>query len=127
MTARTLPYLWYPLFLSGAVAAFFVMLSADLSPAWAAYASIMPVAFAVVVLEQWFPERHEWRPGWSDVKADVLFMALVQVALPRALVALGVVELSGWIYESAPSQLWPHDWSLAAQIIAMVLTVDFVR
>ena len=61
------------------------------------------------------------------MKADVAFMALVQVALPRALVALGVVELSGWIYESAPSQLWPHDWSLAAQIIAMVLSVDFVR
>jgi len=119
--------LWYPLFLSGAVAAFFVMLSADLSPAWAAYASIMAVAFAVVVLEQWFPERKEWRPEWSDVKADTAFMGIVQVALPRALVALGVVELSGWIFENAPSRLWPHDWPLAAQIVTMVLAVDFLR
>ena len=127
MTSGVLPYLWYPLFLSGAVATFLVMLSADLSPAWAAYASIMAVAFALVVLEQCFPERQDWRPEWSDVKGDTTFMGIVQVALPRALVALGVVELSGWIFENAPSHLWPHDWPLAAQIVAMVLAVDFLR
>lgn len=127
MSTRVLPYLWYPLFLTGSIAVFGAMLSADLPPAWSAYAAIMAVAFAIVALEQRFPERREWRPDWSDVKADAAFMGIVQVALPRALLALGVVELSGWIYENAPSHLWPHDWPLAAQIIAMVLAVDFVR
>jgi sterol desaturase/sphingolipid hydroxylase (fatty acid hydroxylase superfamily) len=125
--AHVLPYLWYPLFSAVAVAGFAVMLAADLSPAWAAYASIMAVALAIVVLEQRFPERQEWRPRWPDVKADSAFMGIVQVALPQALVALGVVELSGWMYENAPSRLWPHHWPLAAQIVAMVLAVDLVR
>ncbi|MGH8480659.1 MAG: GH3 family domain-containing protein [Gammaproteobacteria bacterium] len=81
----------------------------------------------IVALEQWFPERRGWRPGWSDVKADTAFMGIVQVALPRGLVALGVVEISGWVYENAPSRWWPHHWPLAAQVIAMVLAVDFMR
>jgi sterol desaturase/sphingolipid hydroxylase (fatty acid hydroxylase superfamily) len=127
MMARVLPYLWYPLFLSGAMVAFGAMLAADHSPSWAAYAPIMVVAFAIVALEQWFPERREWRPDWSDVKADAAFMGVVQVALPRALVAFGVVELSGWMYENAPSSLWPHHWPLAAQVVAMVIAVDFMR
>lgn len=127
MTARVLPYLWYPLFLGSAVAAFGAMLAAGSSPAWAAFAITFAVAAAIVALEQFFPERQDWRPNWSDVNSDAAFMAIVQVALPRALIAFGVIEASGWIYRNSPSALWPHDWPLAAQVVTMVLAVDFMR
>jgi len=125
--ARILPYAWYPLFVGTGVVLFGAMLNTELSPAWAAYAAIMFVALAVVVLEQWFPERADWRPQWSDVATDAAFMALVQVGLPRLLVAFAIVAIAQWMHEHDPSARWPHDWPLIAQTLTMVIAVDFVR
>src|SRR4029077_17841721 len=94
MTTRVLPYLWYPLFLGSAIAAFGAMLAAGSSPAWAAFAVTFVAAVAIVALEQFFPERQEWRPNWTDINTDAAFMTIVQVALPRILVAFGVIEAS---------------------------------
>jgi len=68
------------------------MLAAGSSPAWAAFAITFAVAAVIVALEQFFPERQDWRPNWSDINTDAAFMAIVQVALPRALSAFGVIE-----------------------------------
>jgi sterol desaturase/sphingolipid hydroxylase (fatty acid hydroxylase superfamily) len=127
LRARVLPYAWYPIFVAAAVIAFGAMLGSDLPLALATYAPVALVAAAVIALEVWFPERFDWRPRFSDVKADAAFMGLVQVALPRGLAVISVLALSGWIHISAPSAWWPHAWPLAAQIIAMVLAVDFLR
>lgn len=127
MIGRVLPYLWYPLFMTVAIAAFAAMLGAGLPVAWAAYLPIVAVALAIVALELRFPERSDWRPRLSDVKADAAFMALVQVVLPRLLVALSVLAIAKWMHEHRPSDWWPHDWPLAAQAVAMVLAVDFLR
>jgi sterol desaturase/sphingolipid hydroxylase (fatty acid hydroxylase superfamily) len=124
---RVLPYTWYPIFVAAAIALFGAMLGAELSPAWAAYAAIMFVALAVVVLEQWFPERQEWRPQWSDVTTDAAFMTLVQIALPRLLVAFALLGIAQWMHEHEPSDWWPQDWPLLAQMLAMVLAVDLLR
>src|SRR5581483_863863 len=125
--ARVLPYAWYPAFLAAAIAAFGGMIAAGHSPAWAAYLPTMAVAFAIIVLEFRTPERSEWRPQWSDVSADAAFMAFIQIALPRALAALAIIALAEWRHIHAPSDWWPHGWPLWAQVIAMVLAVDFMR
>jgi sterol desaturase/sphingolipid hydroxylase (fatty acid hydroxylase superfamily) len=122
-----LPFLWYPVFVSGAVFAFGAMLGAGLSPAIATYVPITVVAMAIIALELWFPERPEWRPRWSDVKADAAFMAIVQLALPKILAAFSVLAIAEWMHMHAPSLWWPHAWPLAAQIIVMMLAVDFMR
>jgi sterol desaturase/sphingolipid hydroxylase (fatty acid hydroxylase superfamily) len=127
LRAQILPYTWYPIFVAAAVIAFGAMLAADLPLALATYTPVLLVAVAVITLELWFPERLDWRPRFSDVKADAAFMGLVQVALPRGLAIVSVLALSGWIHANAPSAWWPHAWPLAAQIIAMVLAVDFLR
>lgn len=124
---RILSYAWYPGFVVAGVALFAAMLGAELSPAWAAYAAILLVALAVVVLEQCFPEREEWRPQWSDVTTDAAFMAVVQIGLPRLLVTVAVLALAKSMHDHEPSDWWPHEWPLAAQTLAMVLAVDFVR
>jgi sterol desaturase/sphingolipid hydroxylase (fatty acid hydroxylase superfamily) len=127
MRLEVLPRLWYPVFVSGAIVAYGAMLGAGLSPAFAAYVPITVVATAIVLLELWFPERPEWRPRWSVVKADAAFMIVVQLALPRILAALCVLAIADWTHTHARNSWWPHAWPLAAQIIVMVLTVDFVR
>jgi sterol desaturase/sphingolipid hydroxylase (fatty acid hydroxylase superfamily) len=125
--SRVLPYVWYPLFVGGAIVAFGAILAAGHPIPAAAYLPVIAVGFVIVALEWWFPERFEWRARWPDIKADALFMALVQVALPQALVVLTVLALADWRHAHAQSEWWPHAWPLAAQAILMVLAVDFVR
>jgi sterol desaturase/sphingolipid hydroxylase (fatty acid hydroxylase superfamily) len=128
MTYRLLlPYLWYPLFVGGAIAAFGMMLIAGFSTAAAAYLPVIAVGIVIVLLEWRFPERPDWRATRFDVKTDALFMALIQVALPQALVLLTALVFAGWMHENLPSAWWPHAWPLAVQAAAMVLAVDFVR
>jgi sterol desaturase/sphingolipid hydroxylase (fatty acid hydroxylase superfamily) len=127
MNPQVFSYVWYPSLLTGAIAAFSAMLAADLPVALATYAPIVLVAVTILVLEQQFPERPDWRPQLSDVKADAAFMLLVQVVLPRLLAVASILAISGWTHAHGHSQWWPHDWPLAAQVIAVVLIVDFTR
>jgi len=124
---RALPYVWYPLFVIFALAAFFVMLAHDVSPLVAAYAPVVVVGVSIVLLEMRFTERGAWRPTRSDVVADGAFMAFVMIALPRLLMMVAVIALAGYMHANFMSAWWPHRWPLSAQIVAMVLAVDFVR
>jgi sterol desaturase/sphingolipid hydroxylase (fatty acid hydroxylase superfamily) len=124
---RFLPYVWYPLFAGGAVATFGAMLAAGLGTALATYAPVIAVGIVIVALEWWFPERLDWRASPSDVASDAWFMVLVMVALPQTLSVLTILMLAASVHAHATSPWWPHAWPLAAQGIAMVLAVDFVR
>jgi sterol desaturase/sphingolipid hydroxylase (fatty acid hydroxylase superfamily) len=126
MTA-TLPYLWYPVTLALAIVGFVLLLGAGAPIALAVYLPVFVVGVAILVLERLFPERLLWRPRAADVRADAAFLALIQVALPRALTLVIVLLISTRSHDRAPASLWPHDWPLAAQIVAMVLIVDFFR
>jgi sterol desaturase/sphingolipid hydroxylase (fatty acid hydroxylase superfamily) len=125
--SKLLPYLWYPLLMGGAAIAYGLILAAGAPPLIAAYVPVIAVALAVIALENRFPERLDWRPSSSDVKTDVAFIVVVQVALQRVLVALGVLAVSDWMHLHAASAWWPQSWPLAAQIVLMVLAVDLIR
>jgi sterol desaturase/sphingolipid hydroxylase (fatty acid hydroxylase superfamily) len=125
--ARVLPYVWYPLFLAAALAAFFTMLAHGAAPAIAAYVPAIAVAISIVLLELRFHERDDWRPTRSDVMADAAFMGLVMVAFPRLLMAFAVIALADVMHANFASGWWPQDWPLWMQMILMVLAVDFVR
>jgi sterol desaturase/sphingolipid hydroxylase (fatty acid hydroxylase superfamily) len=127
MIARTLPYVWYPLFAAAAVGAFGYMLSSGTPLAIAAYVPVIAVGIAIVALEWRFPAHRAWRPRGADLRADAAFMLLVQIALPRMLAALGVLAIAAWMHEHRPSAWWPHAWPLAAQAVAMLLIIDFTR
>jgi len=122
-----LPYLWYPVTLALAIVGFVLLLGAGVPIALAAYLPVFIAGVAILVLERLFPERLLWRPCAADVRADAAFLTLIQVALPRVLALVIVVLISTWSHDSVRSTLWPHDWPLAAQIVAMVLIVDFFR
>jgi len=124
---RVLPYLWYPGFFVLAIAAFFAMLGRNVSPVIAAYVPVTIVGVSILLLEMRYGERDDWHPGRADVMADAAFMAFVMVALPRLLAAVAVIALAAWLHADFASAWWPHDWPIWAQMILMVLAVDFVR
>ncbi len=125
--ARVTPYLWYPATMCVAVILFAQLLAANAPLVIALYAPIVLVAFAVLWLQWRFPERQSWRPGWEAVKADMTFMALVQVTLPQGLSATFVLVLAGARRAEATGSDWPHSWPLIAQVCLMLVIVDFMR
>ena len=124
---RLLPCLWYPLCIAGAVAIFECMLNRAIPIALAVYVPVSIVALIVLWLQWRFPEHDAWRPGWSDVKADIAFMALVQLAMPEALGAAVAVALAGSLATGAVASSWPHSSPLFVQIGLMLLAVDCAR
>ena len=125
--SRALPYVWYPLLFAAAAAGFAAMLSAGAPLVAATYLPVLVAAIAIVLLELRFPERLEWRPRRSDVAADAAFMIFVQIGLPRLLAVAAIVAIAAWMHAQAPSPWWPHGWPLLAQVVTMVLAVDFLR
>lgn len=125
MLSARLPYLWYPAVFALAIVLFATMLWVRFPLMISVYLPIALAALAVVALEQFAPERADWRPRWADVRADAAYLALVQVALPRMLTSLAVIAAAGQAYDRNSS--WPHHWPLAAQVLLMVLLVDLVR
>jgi len=122
-----LPYVWYPVLFVGAIIAFGAMLAGGMPLVVATYLPIFVAAVAIIVLEFYLPERVQWRPRRADVLSDATFMVFVQVLLPRILAVLAVLAIAQWMHEHAASPWWPHEWPLWAQVLAMVLAVDFMR
>jgi sterol desaturase/sphingolipid hydroxylase (fatty acid hydroxylase superfamily) len=127
MQSQVVAYLWYPLSITGAVAAFGALAATDLPLGIAVFAPMAAIMAAIVLLEARVPERRDWRPLAADRRVDAAFIALVQFLLPRALTAMAVLALSDWTHAHVASKWWPHDWPLLGQLAAMVLIVDFMR
>lgn len=125
MLSARVPYLWYPTVFSLAIALFATMLWIRIPLMVSVYLPIVLAALAVVALEQFDPERTDWRPRWADVRADAAYLALIQVLLPRVLTPLAVMAVAGQAYDR--DSVWPHHWPLPAQVLLMVLLVDLVR
>lgn len=122
-----LSYVWYPVTLVGAVWAYFHLLSIGSDPLPAAYVPVVLSGIFIVILEWFFPARHDWRPRKSDVIADAAFLGMVQIAIARLLGLIGVLYVAALANEHVASTLWPSDWPLLAQILFMVLVVDLMR
>jgi ornithine lipid hydroxylase len=124
---QLLPRIWYPLLMLTATYAFFALLTVGAAPLVAAYLPIIIAGMMIVALELYFPENPEWRPQLADIQADAAFMALIQVVVPRVLAPTAAILLARWTHDTSRMALWPHEWPLTAQMILMVLAVDFMR
>ncbi|MGB5131738.1 MAG: sterol desaturase family protein, partial [Steroidobacteraceae bacterium] len=127
MKSQVVPYLWFPLSMSGSIAAFSALLGAGAPLQLAVYAPVAIVVVMIMALEKRDAERPAWRPRAADLKSDTVFITLVQVVLPQALTALSVFFVSDWTHAHIASRWWPHRWPLAAQLVCMLLIVDFTR
>ncbi|MGE0363637.1 MAG: sterol desaturase family protein [Vicinamibacterales bacterium] len=119
----------YPAAMTTAYSLFALLQAAGTPLVVSTYVPILLTAAAVTGLERLRPYRAAWLPPGGEVVTDLLFMVVVQLALPplvSLLFTLALVEparaldlpIQGW---------WPHGWPIWSQAVLMVLGVDFLR
>jgi sterol desaturase/sphingolipid hydroxylase (fatty acid hydroxylase superfamily) len=126
---RLLPWVHYPLVMTAVFAMFAWLQSQGVSIVLSTYVPVLCAAGAVTLLELAFPHRPAWRPPGEEIKTDLVFMTIIQLALPPLVSFLFVYLLI------APARalhlpvtgFWPHGWSIWIQAALMVLTVDLLR
>jgi sterol desaturase/sphingolipid hydroxylase (fatty acid hydroxylase superfamily) len=127
--AKLLPSLHYPATMAGAFALFAALNAAGTPLIISTYVPVLSVAAVVTWLELRQPNRDRWRPTTHDVGTDLIFMIVVQVALPPLvgfLFAYALVEPARSL-NLPTARLWPHSWPIWTQAVLMVLAVDFMR
>ena len=124
-----LPWLIYPLVMSGAFSLFalFRLLGVPLTAS--TYVTIVIGALTVAALERALPYRTTWRPGPDEFTTDLEFIAIVQLAFPPIMSFLFtnalVLPVRGLGLPT--TALWPHEWPVWAQLTLMVLAVELMR
>jgi sterol desaturase/sphingolipid hydroxylase (fatty acid hydroxylase superfamily) len=124
-----LPSWHYPAVMITAFALFSLLQLQGVSLVLSTYIPVLLTAALVTWLELKFPHRAEWRPAPSEVRTDLLFMVVVQLAWPPMVAFIFTYALI------APARalnlplawLWPHTWPIWIQAVVMILVVDFLR
>jgi sterol desaturase/sphingolipid hydroxylase (fatty acid hydroxylase superfamily) len=126
---RLLPWTVYPATLLLAIGGHVALLKAGYPLMTSAYLPVLVGALLVTGLERVIPYQPGWKPGRSDVANDALFMLVVQVLLPRLLTLLTVMTLVEPLrnFHPAMAALWPHHWSLAGQVLLMLICAELMR
>lgn len=125
------PAAWiiYPAVMTGAYTLFAALRAAGAPLAAATYAPIVVTALAIALCEWRWPYRREWVPARDEVRLDLTFIAVVQLMLPplvSLLFMLAIIEPARAL--QLPVQTWwPHAWPVWAQVVLMILAVDFLR
>ena len=123
-----LRWLTYPAIMAGSLGLLAALLANGASLAWAPYVAAAVAGGLIVVVEHLIPHRADWQPKAADVVDDSLFLAVVQIALPPALVWLTVWLAQDWIAgRSLALALWPSHWPILAQLAAKIVLGDFLR
>jgi sterol desaturase/sphingolipid hydroxylase (fatty acid hydroxylase superfamily) len=121
--ARLLARLGYPATLLAGFGLYGVLQRAGASTAWSTYAAIALGILMILTLEWLLPFRRAWRPDLNDRKTDVMYLALVQIALPSAL----TVAAATWVAGRVRVPLWPRGLPVATQFLIMLTMADFLR
>mgnify|MGYP000044069796 CR=1 FL=1 len=128
MTERIMSYLVYPVTIVLAVGLYIVWSGATDSLALSAVGAVVLGVISIAGFEYLKPKHLEWRPRKNDIQNDLLYTALIQVALPRLLGLLIALALAEQVGEHAPfAELWPREWPLAAQALLLIVSADFMR
>ena len=90
----------------------------------------LAVGYGIVLVgERVYPFVSDWSRNHDDVPTDAAWFGST-VAI-GSLVTPGMTALGGWLgaglSERLGSQLWPRDWSLAAQLALALVVVEFFQ
>ena len=124
-----LSWLPYPATIALAFTLFAVLQFIGASLIVSTYVPVVVTATLVAWLEATFPHRAEWRPGTGEVKTDLTFMVIVQLAFPPLmgfLFAYVLIEPARALHLPI-ARLWPHSWPIWIQAVLMIFVVDFLR
>jgi len=128
-SSRVLSRLIYPAAMTLAFGLFAALQWAGASLIISTYVPVLATAALVTLLEAASPHRAEWRPPSGEVRTDLTFMVVVQLAFPPL---MGFLFTYALIRPAAAlnlpvSRIWPHGWPIWIQAVLMVLVVDFLR
>lgn len=121
-------YLIYPGVVGLAVGLYWVAVETGVALPLAALVPVVLGALLIAACEWLAPYDAGWKPRRRDVWNDLLFTALIQVAIPRLLGFLLAVLLASRVGPDAPlGGLWPRDWPVLAQALLLIVAADFMR
>ena len=91
--------------------------------------AVFMAACMITWLEFKFPARPEWLPSGREFGTDAIFMVSVQIILPKLLTLFIAVKLVDYLgsHGFTLTGLWPSEWPLAAQVILMMTSAEFLR
>lgn len=125
------PAAWiiYPAVMTGAYALFAILRAAGAPLVAATYLPIVLTAMIIAACEWRWPYRAAWVPRRDEVRLDLTFLAVVQLMLPPlvSLLFLMVIVQPARALQLPVQAWWPHTWPVWAQVVLMVLAVDFLR
>lgn len=128
MNGKVMSYLIYPTVVSSAVGLYAFSTSHGGNLPLSAFGAVMLGATLIAVVEQILPYQLNWRPRFQDVKDDLIYTALIQIAIPRLLGFLVVIFLANRIGQNAPfPDIWPREWPIPAQALLLIISADFMR
>lgn len=127
--ANLVPWLPYPLVMTLAFVLFAVFDSRGAPLPVSTYVPVLFTAALVTWLESKLPHRVEWKPEPGEVKTDLAFMAVVQMAFPPVMGFFFTYALIGpaRALHLPIARLWPHGWPIWTQAVLMVFVVDLLR
>ncbi len=110
--------------MAGAFLAYWALLETGWPLTLAAYVTVAAFGSIILLGERAMPYRAEWRPSGRDFLLDVVYMAIVQVALPLALVLAvqSLLQRSGLTLS-----LWPTQWPTWTQVLLKIAIGDLLR
>jgi ornithine lipid hydroxylase len=124
-----LPWLPYPAVMALTFGLFALLQFLGTSLILSTYLPVLLAAALVTWLEATLPYRETWRPAAGEVKTDLMFMAVVQLAAPPLIGFVFTYALIGpaRALNLPIVRLWPHGWPIWIQALIMILAVDFLR
>ena len=128
-TEQSVAWLPYPTVMIGVFALCAWLQALGASLVVSTYVPVVLAAGVVTWCEWLWPHRPGWRPPNGEVRTDLVFMTVVQLAVPP-LVGFFFVYLliaPARRLDLPVSALWPHLWPVWVQAVLMVLVVDFLR
>jgi ornithine lipid hydroxylase len=126
---KVIQYGTYPAVMLGSIWANVSLMEAGAGILLATYLPVTIGTLLIIWLEVRMPYRVSWKPSGKEVAEDSAFLALVHVVWPKLLsigVAFALFEL--WTGQDWLSYaIWPREWPIPLQAIAMALVVDSTR
>jgi sterol desaturase/sphingolipid hydroxylase (fatty acid hydroxylase superfamily) len=117
----------YPVVVTSACVAFYVMAKRGVPELIAAYAPVLCALALIALYELRYPFRRSWRPDRRTFAIDATFTLLVQVALPSML-ALGYALIASTLTSNWQLRdLWPHGLPATVQVVVMVVAAEALR
>lgn len=126
---KLLPSIHYPAVMVATFALFGWLRALGMPLPVSTYIPVVFAALAVIGLELWLPHRTTWRPHAGEVRTDLTFMLVVQLAVPPMVGFFFAYVLIGpaRALNLPTTRLWPHGWPIWVQAVLMVLVVDLLR